>query len=342
MSLEWNKARDIPREENEMKAIVVDGPGAPEVLQIRERPYPTPRSGWVLIRVRAFGLNRSEMFTRQGHSGDAVLFPRVLGIECVGEVVDAGGTGLQPGQKVAALMGGMGRVYDGGYAEFTLVPRSQVIPVETTLPWEQFAAIPETFITAWGSLVQAIGLQVGQTLLIRGGTSSVGMAAATIAHHLGAVVIATTRNVEKRAALLANGVTHVVIDTGEIATAVRTLYAQGVDHVLELVGTVTLRDSFQAVAPQGVVCFTGILGNQWVLDSFSPFEIPSTVKLTTYNSETVTAENATEALQQAIKLAEAGIYRLNLDRVFSFTEIVAAHTYMEAGQARGKLVVLVD
>jgi NADPH:quinone reductase-like Zn-dependent oxidoreductase len=324
-----------------MKAIVVEQPGEPEVLQLEEISTPDPRSGWVLIKIRAFGLNRSEMYTRQGHSGDAVPFPRVLGIECVGEVKDPGGSELNPGQKVAALMGGMGRKFDGGYAQYTLVPRSQVIPVDTNLSWEQFAAIPETFMTAWGSLVESIELQAGQVLLVRGGTSSVGMAATTIAKNMGATVVATTRNEAKREALLANGVDHVIIDTGQIGGAVRELYPNGVDHVLELVGTVTLRDSFYTVRSKGVICFTGILGDEWILREFSPFEIPSTVRLTTYSSETVT-KDATQALQRIVGLVEVGRYRLNLDRVFRMEEIVEAHHYMDAGHARGKLVVIVD
>src|SRR6266704_2964415 len=122
-----------------MHAIVVEQPGGPEVLQLQERPHLQPRSGWVLIRVKAFGLNRSEMFTRQGHS-PGVQFPRVLGIECVGIIEAAPETNLAVGQTVAAVMGGMGRAYDGGYAEYTLVPASQVIPLQTTLPWELLAA----------------------------------------------------------------------------------------------------------------------------------------------------------------------------------------------------------
>jgi len=256
-----------------MKAIVVEQPGGPEVLQLKEIPTPVPRPGWVLIKIKAFGLNRSEMYTRQGQSGDQVPFPRVLGIECVGEVKDAGGSELQVGQKVAALMGDMGRKYHGGYAEYTLVPRNQVLPVETNLPWEQFAGIPETFMTAWGSLVESIGLKAGHILLVRGGTSSLGMAATSIAKNMGATVVATTRSEAKREALLANGVDHVIIDTGQIAGNVRALYPEGVDHVLELVGTVTLRDSFQTVRPKGVICVAGLLGNEWVLREFSPFEL---------------------------------------------------------------------
>ena len=97
-----------------MRAAVVHEPGGPEVLKIEERPIPQARAGWVFVRVRAFGLNRSELITRAGGSGDAVKFPRVLGIECVGEVVDAPGTSLTRGQTFVAAMGGMGREYDGG------------------------------------------------------------------------------------------------------------------------------------------------------------------------------------------------------------------------------------
>ena len=166
------------------------------------------------------------------------------------------------------------------------------------------------------------------------------MAATTIAKDMGATVVATTRNEAKREALLANGVDHVLIDPGQIAGPIRDLYPDGVDHVLELVGTVTLRDSFSAVRPKGIVCVTGILGNEWVLQEFSPFEIPSSVRLTTFSSDLIT-KDATEALQRIVGLAESGQYRLNLDRVFRMEEIVEAHRYMDAGQAHGKLVVVV-
>lgn len=112
-----------------MRAAVVHGPGNPDVLELTEVPKPEARSGWVLIQVMAFGLNRSEIFTRQGHSGSAVTFPRILGIECVGVVEAAPESPLEAGQKVATVMGGMGRAYDGSYAEYTLVPAAQVMPV---------------------------------------------------------------------------------------------------------------------------------------------------------------------------------------------------------------------
>ena len=324
-----------------VKAIVVNEPGPPSVLKIAERSIPQVKTGWVLLRVRAFGLNRSEMFTRQGHS-PSVQFPRVLGIECVGEVVDGSDSDLQKGQVVTAVMGNMGRDYDGGYAEYALIPRAYVIPINTDLPWATLAAIPETFLTAWGSLVEALEVQARQTLLIRGGTSALGMAATSMAKDMGLTVLATTRNPNKTEALLANGVDYVILDDGQIAEKVRELYPQGVDRVLELVGTVTLLDSLQATAPKGIVCQSGILGNAWTLHEFEPLaQIPSTVKLTAYSSETLTAVNATEPLQMIVDGVVDGRFQPNIDRIFQFDEIVAAHAYMESNQAKGKLVVVV-
>jgi NADPH2:quinone reductase len=154
-----------------MKAIIVEQPGPPEVLQVRDIPRPAARPGWVLVHVKAFGLNRSEMYTRQGHSGPAVKFPRVLGIECVGTVEDPADSGFAAGQTVAAVMGGMGRDFDGGYAEYALLPSKQVMPLETSLPWDQLAAIPETYLTAWGCLVEAGVVHRGPVLVVRGGTA---------------------------------------------------------------------------------------------------------------------------------------------------------------------------
>jgi NADPH2:quinone reductase len=326
-----------------MKAIVVSQPGPPEVLELREIPTPAVRPGWVLVRVKAFGLNRSEMFTRQGHSGAAVQFPRVLGIECVGIVEDPSDSRLERGQTVAAVMGGMGRQFDGGYAQYCLLPVTQVMPITTQLPWDQLAAIPETYLTAWGCLVDAIGLKRGDSLLVRGGTSSVGMAAIALGKSLGCTVAATTRNPAKSDALKSAGAQHVLIDEGEIATEVKRTLGSGATGVLELIGTGTLLDSLQCAASAGVVCFAGMLGGQWSLERFEPIlAIPSTVKLTAYTTHIVTAENSTPALQRLIDDVEAERLPLNLDRVFRFDQIAEAHRYMEDNRATGKLVVTVD
>ena len=158
-----------------MRAVVIDHPGEPEVLQLRTVPVPSPKPGWVLVRVLAFGLNRSELHFRQGVASTG-SFPRIPGIEATGVVAAAPGGEFEPGAQVVTMMGGMGRLFDGGYAEFVTVPASQVIPFRSELPWSTLGAVPEMLQTAYGSL--EVGLQAldGQSLLIRGGTSSIGMA----------------------------------------------------------------------------------------------------------------------------------------------------------------------
>jgi NADPH2:quinone reductase len=319
-----------------MKAAVVENPGPPEVLQVKEWPKPLAKDGWVLIKVKAFGLNRSEMFTRQGYSL-SVKFPRILGIECVGIVENCSSGKFREGQKVAAIMGNMGRAFDGGYAEFTLVPEEIVFPFESTMAWEILGAIPEMFQTVKGSL-DTMEVKAGDVLLIRGGTSSIGMTACQLAKSMGVTVVSTTRNPEKEEALIKNGVDKVIIDNGEISEKVRAIYPGGVNQVLELIGTVTMKDSLKCVRPKGIVCITGILGNKWSIDNFEPMEeIPSTVRLTIYSGGA--RDLKVTDLQAFIEKVETGEINLNIDRVFSLDEIVDAHRYMEGNQAKGKIVV---
>ena len=195
------------------------------------------------------------------------------------------------------------------------------------------------FQAAWGSLHEALEVQQDLTLLIRGGTSSIGMAATQLAKQLGVTVIATTRNPAKTEGMVRNGVTHVVIDSGAIADTVRELFPDGVDRVLELVGTRTLLDSLRCAKRKGIVCMTGILGNEWSIEEFEPMTaIPASVKLTTYHGEAEDIDP--EALQRFLDGVIAGQVRLNIDRVFQFEEIVVAHRYMEDSRASGMLVVL--
>ena len=322
-----------------MRAVVLERPGPPESLRVLRVPMPRPEPGWVRIRVEAFGLNRSELHTRLGLA-EGVTLPRVLGIECAGVVDLAPGTGLRPGQQVVAMMGGMGRAYDGGYAEYTVVPASQVIPVETDLPWEVVGAVPEMLQTAYGSLTTGLDLQVGQTLLIRGGTSSVGLAAAALAKQTGATVLSTTRQPDRLALLAGRGVDHPLLDRGQVAPAVRAIVPAGVDAALELVGAPTLPDTLAATRVHGTVCYAGILSNQWILPDFYPIGyLPNGVRLAAYGGDS--SDLPQRVLQRFLDDLAAGRLDIAIGHVYDLDEIQQAHADMEHNRAAGKLVVRV-
>ena len=320
-----------------MKAWVIREPGGPEKLRLEDMPVPAPRRGWALIRVRAFGLNRSEWFTRRGDS-PTVKFPRVLGIECVGEIVDPGGLDAEPGTTVAAIMGGMGRQFDGSYAEYTLVPHGCVFSLHTKLPWEKLAALPEMLQTTHGSLYTALEIDRAKSLLVRGGTSSIGMAALALAKKAGLRVGTTTRDPKKVAELMAAGADEVWIDQGELAEQITSGTGKPYDRVLELVGATTLLDSLRCVGRGGIVCMTGMLGGSWVLDHFHPMgDVPTAVKLTSYSGEA--ADMTPTQLQNYVDLVETDKLDVKTGPVFKFEDLIQAHTLMDENQAGGKIVV---
>ncbi|MFI1868724.1 zinc-binding dehydrogenase [Streptomyces jumonjinensis] len=320
-----------------MRAVVLDEPGPVDHLRLRTLPIPEPPPGWVRIKVEAFGLNRSELHTRLGLA-EGVTFPRVPGIEATG-TIDADPDGvLEPGRQVVTMVGGMGRTFDGGYAEYTIVPRSQVIPFTSDLPWETIGALPETLQTAYGSLTTGLDLQAGQTLLIRGGTSALGLATAALAKDIGATVFATTRNPDRIPTLTDHGIDHPLTDDGTIAPLVREILPEGVHAALELVGTPTLPDTLAATRVHGTVCFTGMLSNQWTVHDFYPIEyLPRGVRLSAYGGQST--DLPAHVLQHYLDRIATGQFSPGPIHVYTLDQITNAHQDMEHGNHTGKLVV---
>ena len=326
-----------------MKAIIITAYGDPEVLAVTELPDPEPGADEILISVRAFGLNHADTYMRSGSFGEVA---RVPGIECAGTVLADPSGRLAAGTAVVAILGGMGRTRNGSYAERVTVPAGNVVPVSTSLSWTDLVALPEVYATAWAGLHQNLGLRPGQTVLVRGATSSLGQAAVNVAAEYGAEVIATTRQPGRADLLRGLAAAEVLIDDGHLADRVRELGAT-VDCVFDLVGNSVLRDSLRIVRPRGRVCQLGFLGGLDPVAGFNPIaDLPSGVQLSFYGSAFVLGTDdfplAEIPLADMIAKAEAGRYQAKPVRVFGFDQIVEAHRVMEQGAAAGKMVVAVS
>lgn len=328
-----------------MKAYVIERAGGPEVLQLRDIPSVAPQANEVRIRVRAFGLNRAEVYRRAGKMGpiEGLVVP---GIEAVGEVIDDPSSSLRVGQRVATAMGGLQFTRNGSYAEEVTVLRTNVIDLNgSALAWDELAALPEAYLTVWGALDRSLAIQAGQTLLVRGATASVGLAAVTYAKARGLRVIATTRSPANRQRLQQMGADEVVIDTGEIAGTVREIVPTGVDAVLEVVGATTLRDSIKAVRPFGCVSVIGLLGGPPLLEQFQLMQdLPGAVRLNFFGSGllgTPALPLEESPLPWIADEVAAGRMPSLRTRTFDFDDVRRAHSLIESDQALGKFVVRV-
>jgi NADPH:quinone reductase len=324
-----------------MRAIVLEKFGGLDSLVYTEIPKPRPRDGEVVIAVKAFGINHAEMHMRRGEWAEAA---EVSGIECVG-IVDSCPTREFPvGATVAALMGGLGRTINGSYAEYTRVRASNVALIDADLPWSQLAAIPETYATAWTCLFCNLDLTPGQTIVIRGATSSFGQAAVKLAVLCGARVIATSRNPKHFAMLAALGVRRSEIEGPDLAA--RIAETKQIDAVLDLVGNSTILDSLDMLRRGGRACLAGWLGGLAPIPDFNPLlRMASGVYLTFFGSFVFGTPGfplSDVPLSDIAKQVKNGELEAAPARVFSFDDIREAHRIMEAGEAGGKMVVALD
>ncbi len=321
-----------------MKAVVLVAPCKAEQLVVTEVPMPDVKPGWVLVKIKAFGINRSEIFTRRGDS-PSVKLPRIIGIECAGVVEDPSDSIYKKGQRVISLMGGLGRDFDGSYAEYALIPANQIYPIgiDMDMDFAQLAAIPEMYYTAYASLFEALHLIQGETLLIRGGTSSVGLTALQLAKSAGATVISTTRDKDKFELLKHKGADFVLLDDEMIEENLLVHFPKGVNKVLELIGTTTIKNSLKLLSEQGILCMTGILGGKWELDKFEPMQdISSGTYFTQFDSQNIKEKIMIEMFQYI----NTHNIKIPIARIFTLEEIHKAHLLMERNEANGKIVVV--
>ncbi|WP_155285956.1 zinc-binding dehydrogenase [Lacticaseibacillus zhaodongensis] len=323
-----------------MQAIQLTGPCAASELKPVTVPTPEPKPGYDLVQVKAFGVNESEVTSRKGESDADFQYPRILGIEGVGVVADiSADSPFKINQKVAMMMGGLGRAIDGTYAEYCLVPHAAMIPITTDLNWDIVGALPEMLQTSYGSLHEGLDLQAGDTLLVRGGSSTVGLMSIALGKMLGATVLATTRNPNKVAKMQEIGADHVLIDDGKIAAKVHTIVPAGVAKALELVGTTTVFDTFSAVAAGGRVCITGGLGGGWEIEHFSPFMIPTGKLLTSYAGEA--KDLPAKIFDQVLAEAASKELTVPIAKVYhGLDQAGAAQANLESGHFLGKHVVV--
>ncbi|AMV60361.1 Bifunctional protein: zinc-containing alcohol dehydrogenase [Pediococcus damnosus] len=317
-----------------MKAVVLTKPGDANTFEYKEVATPEVKPGWSLIKIKGFGINRSEIFTRNGWSPDVKL-PRILGIEGVGKIADTTDAKRLPkGQKVVTLMGGMGRAFDGSYAEYALIPNDNIYPVKTNLDWADLAAIPETYFTAYGSLLN-LKLQKNDTLLVRGATSGVGVAAVKLAKAMdpSIKVYGTTRNLAKSDELKSVGFDGVFEDKdNELQVGDKHF-----DKILELIGCLTLTNSSSALNEGGILCLTGELGGIWTIKDFDPMgAIPSGTYLTSFGSNSITEAK----FNNLLKLIEDHSLDVSPTKTFDLDHTGDAQAFLDSQHSFGKVVVL--
>lgn len=352
-----------------MKAMVLEKPCSSEEMKIKNVPIPEVKKDWILVKIKAFGINRAEIFTRQGDS-PSVKLPRVIGIECVGIVEDPSNSDFKKGDKVFSMMNGMGREFDGSYAEYILIPKNQVYRLpneksffknidnielknkeqlkekfsknleitEENIFWSEIAAYPELYYTVYGSLFKSLKLKEGETLLVRGGTGSVALAAIQLAKAINVRVIATSRSASKEQFLKEKGADEVIVGNENFDENLKKLFPDGVDKVLELIGRPTLKSSLKSVKQGGIVCMTGCLGG-WIIEDFEPLvDIISESYLTSFDSTNANKDT----IKEMFEFIEKYNIKPCISKIFTLDEISLAHKYLESNSANGKVIIMTE
>lgn len=322
-----------------MKAIVIDHFGGPEALVYKDLPEPEPRAGHATVQVKALGLNHAESHMRKGEWDE---YMPVTGLEGVGLVTACPGGEFSVGTKVAAIMGGLGRSIPGTYAEYTSVPVSNLLAIETSLPWDQWAAMPETYATAWSTVFGILDVKRGQTLLIRGATAALGQAACHLAVHAGAIVTATSRRRERFPQIQAMGVHAVRIEGPDLVPEI-TAAESKFDAVLNLVGNSVLLESMTVVRRGGRLCQAGWLGGLEPILNFNPMiQMATGVHFSLFHSKVLGTPEfplSDVPLQDIVRHVENGDWVTRPSHVYDFADIHAAHRMLDSGEANGKLVL---
>lgn len=328
-----------------MNAIVIERFGGPEVLAYKRVQKPRPEHGEALIHVKAFGLNHAEMHMRRGEWDE---WDPISGLECVGTVETCPGGEIQIGSQVVGVMGGMGRNRPGGYGEFVSVPVNNIISVQTELPWEELAALPEVYCTAWTCLFSILDLKRDETLLIRGATSTIGQAALNLAVNVGARVTATTRREDRYKILKKMGAIDVKREQPELSTQFDVDRLSGrrsvrFDKTLNLVGNRVLLESISLTRPGGRMLQAGWLGGLEPIVQFNPMiQMESGVHFSLFHSKVLGSLDfplSAIPLQEIVRKIERGEWNAKPTHIFDYEDIHRAHQVLDSHEAGGKIVV---
>ena len=322
-----------------MRAIVVKQPGGPEVLQLGEVPDPQPREGDLIVRVRAAGVNRADLHQRLGRYPPPPGEPDTIGLEIAGEVERPAG-GYEPGDRVMALLAG------GGYAEKARVPASQAMPIPNTLSFEEAAAIPEAFLTAWLNLMTLGALQPGHVVVVHAAASGVGSAALQLCRGVASVVLATA-SAAKLDHCRALGATHLLARSevpSRLPDAVRAASGgKGADIILDVVGAAYLEANVAALALQGrLCCISTQSGSKGTLDIGALLVRRLTVLGSTLRARSAErkARLVADFSARALPRFERGELRPVVAKTYPLAEAGRAHEDLASERVVGKIVLI--